>query len=139
MGGLQESLAGKIGRRWAPGRNLAFVLLGFALIGYCGLPSNPPSGLDDFQTASHAQADDLAAPKKLLAPTQAKEHRTRDSLAEPETDQPDDRLPIALPRPGVEFTGPFRHAAGLGASRSATLPGLAHPYSSRAPPVPQVI
>ena len=139
MGDLQASLADKIGRHWAPGRILAFVLLGFALLGYAGLPSNPPTSPLHFRTASIVQMHPGALPEGLLVPTQAKEHRSRDTLAEPATDQPDDRLPITLQWQGVEVALPFRHASAAVESRAESPPGPARAYSSRAPPALQMI
>ena len=57
------------------------MLLLLALVAYCGLPSNPPADLFQTQWLQIASVD-VDEPRRLVAPTQVKEHRAREGLLE---------------------------------------------------------
>lgn len=62
-------------------RCLSFTLLILALVGYCGLPSNPPADLFQSKWLQMASVD-VHEPHRLVAPTQVKEHRAREGQLE---------------------------------------------------------
>jgi hypothetical protein len=95
-------------------RSLSFALLALALIGYCGLPSNPPKALlqvFDEPAPRHTGLDSRSDP--CVAPTQAEEYRCRELLVELVSDMDETGAPAILPaqaafvpRVGEQPTGP---------------------------------
>lgn len=120
-------------------RCASFCLLILALLGYCGLPSNPPADL--FQAKwMQLSAGDTSA--RRIAPTQADEHFGREgySLDQPATpdaaDDGDSPAKAALVSSGIALVEPACDDDALLASGQPHCPrptSLTRPLS-RAPP-----
>jgi len=93
-------------RRGTPWRCLSFALLTLALLGYSGLPSDPPTGLHRIGSEAALKVSLQSPRSRFIAPTQAKEHRGRATLADIATDAGDLDAP-ALPPVHVELFVPY--------------------------------
>lgn len=106
MGGLRLNHFGTILRRGTPWRSLSFALLTLALLGYAGLPSDPPTGLHRISDETALKASLHSPRARFIAPTQAKEQRGRVTLADIATSGGDPDAP-ALPPVHVELSVPY--------------------------------
>lgn len=102
MGSSQQKHCGHRMRHLDLWRVLGFALLFLALVGYCGLPSNPPPTLFATVDVDGSEGPSLSslepAPKHFVAPTQVEEYRGRETIADadaPDVD-PEPSLPLVV-------------------------------------------
>lgn len=136
---LRRSHAGGFLRHGTPWRYPAFVLLVLAAVAYAGLPSNPPIGLDLAPGSILTDPDSHGGSGQIVAPTQAKEYRSRDPLAGPQaaTGQ-SDAPPALVPTAAFHFSGQPA-ACGILPRAGGIVSGRAFCNPSRAPPAPLII
>lgn len=139
MDALRRSHAGSFLRHGTPWRYLSFLLLILAVLGYGGLPSNPPVGLDLTQVTILTDPDSHGGSERIIAPAQAKEFRSRDRLAEPQAaGGHSDAPPALVPTIVLDLSTKTAACESLPRVRG-TVAGRAFCNPPRAPPAPLTI